>query len=95
MPANKIASRSVVTDSVFLRPWIKQMFDEQRLFNMKFQKPIYHVIPKMKDEDIESPTSSPQIMKNNSHFMKITKFYRVENYLVYASIRDNETQMLS
>ena len=95
MPPNSIPSRDTLTDSVFLRPWIRKLFRERRLNGHGFQKPIRNVIPRLSETDMEAPLRSERIMRNKRHFMKITNFHKVEDYRVYASIRDNERQMLS
>lgn len=95
MPPNTLPSRDTLTDSVFLRPWIRKLFREKRLNGQGFQRPIRNLVPILSDLDLDSPLKSERIMRDKRHFMKITKFYKISDYKVYASIRDNECQLLS
>lgn len=96
MPPNSLLSRKIITDSVYLRPWIKQMIHGcYKQNNKKLQRTIYNAIPKLNKEDIESPESSRRILRDKRHFMRISKFHKVENYIIYATIKDCETQLLS
>ncbi|SMN19991.1 similar to Saccharomyces cerevisiae YIL009C-A EST3 Component of the telomerase holoenzyme, involved in telomere replication [Maudiozyma saulgeensis] len=88
MPPNKLTSRKVISDSVYLRPWIKQLIHEcYKHKNKKLQRPIYNAIPRLNKKDIENPESSRCILRNKRHFMRISKFYKVENYTIYATIK--------
>lgn len=76
-------------DSVFLQPWIQTALTEHdpRLGNS--------IIPPVSIKDLRQPELSHNVLSNVRHFVKITKFFNVDHYTVYASIRDSEVQMLS
>lgn len=76
-------------DSVFLQPWIQAALiqHDPRLGNW--------IVPSVPIQDLSEPELSPRILSNIRHFAKVMKFFNVDHYTVYASIRDSEVQMLS
>ncbi|GAV52940.1 hypothetical protein ZYGR_0AI02220 [Zygosaccharomyces rouxii] len=76
-------------DSVFLQPWIQTALTQHdpRLGDS--------IIPSVPIEDLGQPELSSKVLSNIRHFVKVTKFFNVDCYTVYASIRDSKVQMLS
>ena len=96
MPQIRVESNVRPRDSIFLQPWINETFKKYCLDDPnKFRKPIPHIISKLTPEDIKNPFFSTNVMSSPSHFAKITKFYKVDNFKVFAAIRDSEVQLLS
>ncbi|AJR50176.1 Est3p [Saccharomyces cerevisiae YJM1418] len=92
MPKVILESHSKPTDSVFLQPWIKALIEDNSEHDQ--YHPSGHVIPSLTKQDLALPHMSPTILTNPCHFAKITKFYNVCDYKVYASIRDSSHQIL-
>ncbi|WBF13672.1 hypothetical protein N7582_003032 [Saccharomyces uvarum] len=92
MPRVFLESNSRQVDSIFLQPWIKLLIDDN---SEHHHIPSDHVIPALAQQDLALPHMCPQILTNPFHFARITRFYNVCDYRVYASVRDSTHQILS
>ncbi|CCF60655.1 hypothetical protein KAFR_0L00480 [Kazachstania africana CBS 2517] len=94
MPTVKLTSQHTRPDSIFIHDWIKPLLDENC---QGLLRPIYRAIPPINNTNVRNPLSSrPSLLttKVKCHFTKIVKFYKVENFKIFASIRDTRFQIL-
>ena len=89
MPPFIPKSRSNAVESVYLHGWVRDM-----LLESKTSENIA-VIPRVDPDEASIPLLSRRIYANRRHFVKITKFFQVHNYSVYASVKDSQHQILS
>ncbi|CAG58248.1 unnamed protein product [Nakaseomyces glabratus] len=89
MPPFIPKSRSNAVESVYLHGWVRDM-----LLESKTSQNIA-VIPRVDPDEASIPLLSRRIYANRRHFVKITKFFQVHNYSVYASVKDSQHQILS
>ncbi|QLQ80495.1 hypothetical protein HG537_0D04950 [Torulaspora globosa] len=95
MPRIILPSRSRQKDNVFLQPWLEtQLKERQDRTSATLQPPVFNFIPKLPEKEMTKPHTSTQILRNPCHFVKITKFYKVDAFKVFASVRDDKYQIL-
>ncbi|CCC70285.1 hypothetical protein NCAS_0E02150 [Naumovozyma castellii] len=94
MPRVILSSKLSQTDSIFLQPWIEGLLRES------LQKKTYlpgnqqREVPSLNEADLRAPQCSPKVLTNHCHFTKVTKFFKINNYAISASIRDSRFQLL-
>ncbi|QLG73776.1 hypothetical protein HG535_0F02870 [Zygotorulaspora mrakii] len=94
MPRVRLPSSSEQRDAILLQSWL---YSRLRMASPKISDtmmPTYSFIPSLSVEDMRNPQLSSAVLCTPCHFVKITKFYRVHNYRVFASVRDNTHQIL-
>lgn len=98
MPRIILSSKSKQKEAIFLQSWIEPTVRthwNSAGNSQAAQLPINNIIPRLSLQDLTHPQMSPAILQNTFHFTKIAKFYRVDGYRVFASIRDDSHQLLS
>ncbi|QLL32237.1 hypothetical protein HG536_0C04060 [Torulaspora globosa] len=98
MPKIILPSRSRQKDNVFLQPWLETRLEERQdrtyASLAALQPPVFGFIPKLSEKEMAKPLTSAEILGNPCHFVKITKFYGVDAFNVFASVRDDRYQIL-
>ncbi|KAL3231361.1 Telomere replication protein EST3 [Nakaseomyces bracarensis] len=89
MPPYHLKSRTNSVESIYLHSWILPCL------NRYLERHSVKVVQRIKPKDIRFPILSPSIYRNKRHFVKPTRFYKVDNYTVYASVKDSSHQILS
>lgn len=89
MPPYTLRSRGNVVESIYLHSWILHCLKRH------LERHSVKVVQKIKEKDVRLPILGPSIYRNKRHFVKPTKFYKVDCYTVYASVKDSSHQILS
>lgn len=74
-------------DSIFLQSWIEDFIKNDQLTISK--------ITNIDDYGFNIDAYIQLILQKPSHLVKVNRFYIIDNYKVYGSIRDNKYQLLS
>ncbi|CCD25186.1 LOW QUALITY PROTEIN: telomerase subunit EST3 NDAI_0E03690 [Naumovozyma dairenensis CBS 421] len=94
MPRVILSSKQTVSDSVFLQPWIANIIRKEIQAKTYLPGNQRLSIARLSRRDMDAPEISETILNNYSHFAKVTKFFSVNNYKIFASIRDSTYQIL-
>ncbi|CDO93905.1 unnamed protein product [Kluyveromyces dobzhanskii CBS 2104] len=96
MPNVVLSSKLKNTDSVFLQQWIKPLVLPVYLKNekRKFWPEQLHIVADLPQQDTVETTFHAALKPECYTFVRIIKFHRVDDYTVYATIRDSSELIL-
>ncbi|QEU60918.1 Est3 [Kluyveromyces lactis] len=96
MPNVVLSSRLTNNDSVFLQEWIKPSVRPYYLKNEKtrFWPEQRELVTDLLEYDIIESTFQTALNPGPQRFVRIVKFHKVNDYTVYATIRDSTALIL-